>query len=108
MTLDTDRPGPRPERFIAPEVRQRLEHERNSRLAQLSAIEEAGPEAADDLMKAQKTSLKRVLKQIDTAFERLQDGSYGTCQDCAKPIPVERLEILPYTSCCVGCQRRTG
>ncbi|MFD7442849.1 TraR/DksA family transcriptional regulator [Streptomyces sp. NPDC059909] len=106
MSLDAARHEARPERLTAHEIRQRLQHERNSRITQLNAIDEAGHEAADDLMAAQRTSIQRVLKEIDTAFQRLDEGSYGTCQDCAKPIPVERLEILPYARCCVGCRQR--
>ncbi|MGW0548857.1 TraR/DksA C4-type zinc finger protein [Streptomyces altiplanensis] len=108
MPLDTARPGSRPERLTAHEARQRLEHERDSRLVQLKALEEAGQEADDHSMAVQKDSLQRVLKDIGAAFGRVDDGTYGTCQDCAQPIPVERLEILPYARCCVGCQRRSA
>ncbi|MFE0452425.1 TraR/DksA family transcriptional regulator [Streptomyces sp. NPDC058914] len=101
MSLDT----PRLERLTAHEARQRLEHERSTRLTQLQAIDEAGHEAAELLMSAQKDTIERVLKEIDAAFARVEDGSYGICQGCAKPIPVERLEILPYTRFCVPCQR---
>lgn len=107
MSLDTSRPGSRPERLTAHEARQRLEQERNSRLAQLKAVDETEHDAADHFMAAQKESVSRVLKEIEAAFGRVQDGSYGICQDCAKPIPAERLEILPYVRCCVGCRRRT-
>ncbi|MFJ8584325.1 TraR/DksA family transcriptional regulator [Streptomyces sp. NPDC093595] len=108
MTLDTARPGSRPERLTAQEARRRLEHERASRLVQLKAIEEAGGEEGDHLMAAQKDSAQRVLKDIDAAFDRIEAGTYGTCQECGQPVPVERLEILPYARCCVGCQRRTA
>ena len=108
MTLGTSRPGPRPERLTAHEARQRLEHERNSRLSQLNAIEEAGPNAADPFMSAQKDAVRRLLEEIDAAFGRVQDGSYGTCQGCSGPIPAERLEILPHVRCCVACVRRSS
>ncbi|WP_030265592.1 TraR/DksA family transcriptional regulator [Streptomyces violens] len=108
MPLDTARSESRPERLTAHEARQRLEHERNSRLLQLRAIEETERDASDHLMAAQQESLQRVLKEVEKAFERIHDGTYGTCQDCGQPIPVERLEILPYARCCVGCQRRTA
>lgn len=106
MSLAASRPESRPERLTAHEARQRLEHERNSRLTQLKAVEEAEGETTDHFMAAQKDSVRRVLKEIDAALGRVQDGSYGTCQECAKPIPAERLEILPHVRCCVGCQRR--
>ncbi|NLU71492.1 molecular chaperone DnaK [Streptomyces sp. HNM0575] len=108
MTLDTSRPGSRPERLTAHEARQRLEHERNSRLAQLDALEDAATEPSDPFVAAQKDSVRRVLDEIDAAFARVADGSYGTCGRCLKPVPAERLEILPYVRCCVACVRRDG
>lgn len=105
MSLDTPRTESRLERLTAHEAIQRLEHERNSRLTQLRAIDEAGPDAEEQVMSAQKDTIKRVLTQVEAAFARVQDGSYGLCRDCSRPIPVERLEILPYTKFCVPCQR---
>ncbi|MFD7876454.1 TraR/DksA family transcriptional regulator [Streptomyces sp. NPDC059766] len=99
------RPEPRPERLTAHEARQRLEHERNSRLTQLRAIAEAGPSTGDPMAAAQRDTVQRVLKEIDAAFTRIENGSYGNCEGCAKPVPVERLEILPHTRYCVPCQR---
>jgi len=103
MTLDTSRPDPRPERLTAHEARQRLDHERNARLTQLNALDEAESDTADPFTEAQRESVRRVLDEIDAAFARVEDGTYGTCQQCGKAIPAERLEILPYVRCCVGC-----
>lgn len=41
------------------------------------------------------------LAQIDAALARVDAGTYGTCAVCGKPIPAERLEILPETAYCV-------
>ncbi|MCP9956666.1 MULTISPECIES: TraR/DksA family transcriptional regulator [Streptomyces] len=110
MTLGSADSHAAPGRLTEQEARQRLEHERESRLAQLRAVEAAGAgqQAADDLLAAQRASAREVLKEIDAAFERLADGTYGRCQGCGRPVPAERLEILPYTRHCVGCQRRTA
>ncbi|MFE6159562.1 TraR/DksA family transcriptional regulator [Streptomyces sp. NPDC056486] len=117
MSLDTRTPPveARPERVTPREARRRLEHERASRLAQLQAIGDAGREAqaveeADEaqVMAAQRDTIERVLREVEAALVRVQDGSYGTCPGCSKSIPVERLEILPYTQFCVPCQRKTG
>ncbi|MFD6684204.1 TraR/DksA family transcriptional regulator [Micromonospora parva] len=108
MSLETPRIEPRPERLTAHEARQRLEHERNSRLTQLQAIDEAGHGSEKQMLSAQKDTIKRVLNEIEEAFIRVDDGNYGICQGCSTPIPVERLEILPYTRFCVPCQRTTA
>lgn len=59
-------------------------------------------------MSAQKDTIRRVLAEVEAAFARIRDGSYGICRACAKPIPVERLEILPYAKLCVPCRRDTA
>ncbi|KUN40965.1 TraR/DksA family transcriptional regulator [Streptomyces longwoodensis] len=100
MTLDATRAEPHPHH-----ARQRLEHARTARLAQLRALDEAEPNADDHLLTAQRTAMEQVLQEIDLAFARIDDGTYGTCAGCARPIPAERLEILPYTRHCVACRR---
>ncbi|GAA4326362.1 TraR/DksA C4-type zinc finger protein [Streptomyces venetus] len=106
--MNAPRTEARTARLTAHEARQRLEHERTTRLTQLKAIDEAGPDEAEQLMPAQRDTIERVLKEIDAAFARVQDRSYGVCQGCSTRIPVERLEILPYTRFCVPCRRNTA
>ena len=48
---------------------------------------------------------QQVLYQIDDALKRLDDGSFGVCQQCNKPINMSRLKAVPYTSLCITCQR---
>ncbi|MGD0554359.1 MAG: TraR/DksA family transcriptional regulator [Streptosporangiaceae bacterium] len=42
--------------------------------------------------------------EIQAALVRIEDGSYGHCVDCAKPVPEGRLEARPDASRCVACQ----
>ncbi len=51
------------------------------------------------------SSEQEVLYQIDEALKRIDDGTYGVCQQCSKPITMSRLKAVPYTSMCIGCQR---
>ncbi len=46
------------------------------------------------------------LRRIDGALVRLQDGSYGHCEDCDQPIALARLEAEPTASRCLTCQER--
>jgi len=46
------------------------------------------------------------LLQIQAAFQRLEQGTYGTCQACGRPIGTERLEALPATRFCVDDQAK--
>jgi RNA polymerase-binding protein DksA len=47
-----------------------------------------------------------VLTEITAALKRIDDGTYGTCRTCSRPIGEERLEAMPYTTKCIECKRR--
>ena len=42
--------------------------------------------------------------RIDYALQRLDDGTYGVCEECGKRIPQARLKVLPFATSCVQCQ----
>jgi DnaK suppressor protein len=46
------------------------------------------------------------LREIEDALDRVEEGSYGTCEDCGAPINLERLKVLPFTTVCVQCQEK--
>ena len=54
---------------------------------------------------ARRRDVQRELHDIDAALARLEEGTYGYCQRCGRPIPRERLEALPATPYCVDCAR---
>lgn len=45
-----------------------------------------------------------LLEQVETALAKIQDGSYGICEICGKPIDRERLEAVPWATHCIDCQ----
>ena len=49
-----------------------------------------------------------VLDEIDAALARIEAGTYGTCANCGKEIPVGRLEAHPWASTCIDCARLNG
>jgi RNA polymerase-binding protein DksA len=49
---------------------------------------------------------KDAIDQIDGALKRIEDGSFGQCQECGKTIPQPRLEAIPYAALCVQCASR--
>jgi len=48
---------------------------------------------------------EHVLAEIDAALKRIEEGTYGTCTNCDRPIAVERLEALPWATLCIDCRR---
>lgn len=106
--------------------RRRLDDERNRLLAVITEIEaeqeevrltETSSERSPDPNTAEGGSLafemekelslarnaSDLLAQVEEALARIAGGSYGRCIECAKAIPVARLEALPYTKLCVNC-----
>ena len=45
-------------------------------------------------------------RQVEIATQRLADGGYGTCVDCGKDIPAERLDAVPEAVRCIDDQQR--
>ena len=45
-----------------------------------------------------------LLKKIDFALERIEDGSYGECTECEDDINPERLRARPVTTLCIACK----
>ncbi|MGH8999945.1 MAG: TraR/DksA C4-type zinc finger protein [Acidimicrobiia bacterium] len=50
--------------------------------------------------------LEAEIDELDRALRKLDEGTYGTCEACGKPIPPERLEALPGARLCVEDQAR--
>jgi len=45
------------------------------------------------------------VRSIDTALEKIEDGTFGVCELCAKKTTKERLKAVPYAKLCIDCQR---
>ena len=46
------------------------------------------------------------LQDINDALTRIQEGSFGLCEECEKPIARARLKALPYARLCVTCKTK--
>jgi DnaK suppressor protein len=49
---------------------------------------------------------KKKLSQLDEALERIDDGTYGLCEECDVKIPKPRLKVMPFAKYCVECQEK--
>ena len=84
------------------------------RLAETAAERSPDPESADGGSMAfefeKELSVDRntrdILAQVRQAILAVDDGTYGMCRVCGRPIPVARLRALPHTSLCVTCASR--
>jgi RNA polymerase-binding protein DksA len=48
----------------------------------------------------------RALTAIDAALQRIEDGTYGICERCGKPIDPQRLEARPWATLCIEDKRK--
>lgn len=51
------------------------------------------------------SSEQEILYQIDDALKRIDDRTFGVCQQCNKAITMSRLKAVPYASLCIECAR---
>ena len=52
------------------------------------------------------SSREQVLDAVKDALRRIEEKSYGTCEDCGKEIPEARLNALPHATRCVDCEEK--
>ena len=75
-------------------------------------LDEPAEEATDtyqhEVTQAIKADLSQEQKGIETALNRMKDGTYGKCEVCGKQIPEERLKINPTATKCVDCERKSS
>jgi DnaK suppressor protein len=100
--------------------RRLLEEKKSSLSAELAkardAEEETTVEATQDIADKAVSSYTReflyslsdsdrtTLLQIDEALARIDDGSYGLCDNCGTPMAEKRLLAVPWTPYCIDCQ----
>lgn len=49
---------------------------------------------------------RKLIKKINDALERLEDGTYGICDECGEDISVPRLKARPVTKLCIECKNK--
>lgn len=47
----------------------------------------------------------QIVREIDSALAKIDDGTYGLCARCGREIPEERLQAVPYATLCVSCKQ---
>ena len=47
---------------------------------------------------------RKLIAKIEEALRRLEDGSYGVCEECGEKIGAARLKARPVTTLCIDCK----
>lgn len=68
---------------------------------------DAACDTAQDEINSQLVDVEsRELAAIESAIARIDEGTYGDCEGCGKPIPLQRLQAVPYVADCIVCRRK--
>lgn len=46
----------------------------------------------------------KLLREVEDALRRVEQGTYGVCHECEEPISAKRLDAVPWAKYCVTCQ----
>ena len=91
--------------------RQAIEELRADRAVALEGndgVEDAGEMSVFDLNRSIALTLasnqSQLLEEIDAALARIEDGTYGQCPGCSKPLDEERLKAMPTARYHAECQ----
>jgi len=68
--------------------------------------DQAGEERSRELSLLLKTRNKQKLQALEEAWEKVEKGTYGICEDCDEPIGAGRLKAMPLARLCVTCQTK--
>ena len=49
---------------------------------------------------------RELLYEINDSLKRIEDGTYGICEECNRTITKKRLKAIPYTRLCLKCQQK--
>ena len=61
---------------------------------------------SEDISLRHLSAHRETLLKIDESLRKLNEGTYGLCEDCGDAISEERLKILPFAIYCIDCQER--
>ena len=49
---------------------------------------------------------RAILGLVQAALQRLEDGQFGTCVECGRPVEKKRLDAVPWARHCIRCQKQ--
>jgi DnaK suppressor protein len=85
-------------------------NEQDGREAEVGTAQDIADRAANSYTKEflfhQSNSERQTLQMVESALARLREGVFGECINCGNEINAKRLEAVPWTRYCIGCQEK--
>ncbi len=92
---------------IDQEARSLLLHRRESLSRHLVEPQPADPAARwhdwESVAEPMTEQMRRELREIEQALQRIEEGRYGICQACGGPMGMQRIRAIPEARYCVSC-----
>lgn len=84
--------------------------EEDGRVADQDSAQDIADRAANSYTKEFLFSVsnndRQLLNMVETALQRIREGSFGECVSCGNEINSKRLEAVPWTRYCIACQEK--
>ncbi|NLC70979.1 MAG: RNA polymerase-binding protein DksA [Desulfuromonadaceae bacterium] len=82
------------------------EQMREEKLRETDLVDQGFSETENAFELRTRDRYRKLIKKIDAALERIDDGSYGFCEETGEEIGIRRLEARPIATMCVEAQER--
>lgn len=84
--------------------------EEDGRIADQDSAQDIADRAANSYTKeflfSQSNNDRQLLNMVESALQRIREGSFGECINCGNEINPKRLEAVPWTRYCIECQEK--
>ncbi|WP_341988450.1 RNA polymerase-binding protein DksA [Azorhizobium sp. AG788] len=91
---------------ILREARETLQHLQDENQNHPDLADRASSETDRSIELRARDRQRKLIAKIDSALQRIEDGSYGFCEDTGEPISLKRLEARPIATLSVEAQER--
>lgn len=71
---------------------------------EIESLDRASAQAEQTMRLRIRNRESRLIKKLRQALERIEDQTYGICEECEEDISIKRLEVRPVTSKCIECK----
>ena len=93
-------------------LRETLQGNREGNKGKIEAVDHADPsdrataELEINFNFRMRERYKGLVRKIEQALEKIENGTFGICEDCEEDIPEGRLKARPVTTLCIACKRK--
>ena len=91
---------------ILKESRETIQHPQTETVQQADLADRASTEAERQLELRTRDRQRKLIAKIDSALRRIDDGSYGFCEEAGEPISLKRLDARPIATLSIEAQER--